>query len=78
MSLYLVEKYKHLLDMLIWENDKTLVGDLVQTARCPFNPGIPNHDRWLEAYIYIGNILASAVDKQNILRLLATIIKAIF
>ncbi len=56
-----MEKHKHLLDMLVWENRDTLVCDLVQAARCPLNPGIPDHDAPLEAYIYINDILASAV-----------------
>ena len=73
-----MEKHKHLLDMLIWEEDNTWVGDLVQAVRCPLNPGIPDSYRPLEAHIYVDDILASAVDKQNILRLLTTIIKAIF
>jgi hypothetical protein len=42
------------------------------------NPGIQDLDGSLEAYIYVDDILASAVDKFNILRLLAATIKAIF
>jgi hypothetical protein len=74
----LVEKHKHLLDMLIWEDEDTWVGDLVQAVMCPLNPGIPDQYGPLEAQIYVDDILASAVEKQNILRLLAAIIEAIF
>jgi hypothetical protein len=78
MRMDLVEKHKHLLDMLVWEDGDTLIGVLVQAVRCPFNPGIPDQHGPLEAYIYVDDILASAVEKKNILRLLAAIIKAIF
>jgi hypothetical protein len=74
----LVEKHKHLLNMLIWEDDDTWVGDLVQAIMCPLNPGIPDQYGPLEAKIYVDDILASAVGKQNILRLLAATIEAIF
>jgi len=45
---------------------------------CPLNPGIPDQYGPLEAQIYVDDILASAVGKQNVLRLLAAIIQAIF
>jgi len=45
---------------------------------CPLNPGIPDQYGPLEAHIYVDDILASAVGKKNILRLLAAIIEAIF
>ena len=51
---------------------------MVQATKCPLNPGIPDLNGTLEAYIYVDDILASAVNKQNILRLLAAIIEAIF
>jgi hypothetical protein len=63
--------------MLIWEDDDTWVGDLVQAVMCHLNPGIPDQHGPLEAYIYVDDILALAVGKQNLLRLLAAIIKAI-
>ncbi len=74
----LIKRHKHLLDILIWEDDDTWTGDLVQAVKCPLNPGIPDLDGNLEAYIYVNYIVASAVNKHNILRLLAaiTIIKA--
>jgi hypothetical protein len=74
----LIEKHKHLLDMFVWEDDNIYVADMVQATKCPLNPGIPNLDGTLKAYIYIDDILASAVNKQSILRLLAAIIEAIF
>jgi hypothetical protein len=73
----LIKRHKHLLDILIWEDD-SWTGDLVQAVKCPLNPGIPDLDGNLEACIYVNDILASAVNKHNILRLLAAIIKAIF
>jgi hypothetical protein len=74
----LIERHKHLLDILIWEDNDTWTGDLVQAVKCPLNPGIPDLDGNFKAYIYVDDILASAVNKHNILRLLATIIEAIF
>ncbi len=74
----LIKKHKHLLNMLVWEDDNIYVADMVQATKCPLNPGIHDLDGTLEAYIYVDDILASAVNKQNILRLLAAIIKAIF
>jgi len=75
----LIEKHKDLLSILVWEDDDIWTGkDLVQAVKCPFNPGIPDLNGDLEAYIYVDDILASAVNKQNILRLLAAIIEAIF
>jgi hypothetical protein len=73
----LIKRHKHLLDILIWEYDNTWTGDLVQAVECPLNPGIPDLDGNLETYIY-DDILASAVNKHNILRLLVAIIEAIF
>jgi hypothetical protein len=74
----LIKRHKDLLDILIWEDNNTWTGDLVQAVKCHLNPGIPDLDGNLEAYIYVDDILASAVNKHNILRLLATIIEAIF
>jgi hypothetical protein len=75
----LVIKHKSLLDMLTWEVVGSVDGiDLIQAIQCPLKPGITALDKPLEAYIYVDDILASAVRKKNILRLLAAIIKAIF
>jgi hypothetical protein len=78
MRFDLIEKHKHLLDMLVWEDEDNYFGDLVRAVRCPFNPGIPETDGYIKAYIHVTDILAPVVNKQNILRLLATIIEAIF
>jgi len=64
--------------MLIWEDNDTWVDDLVQAVMCLLNSGIPDQFGPLEAQIYVDDILASAVGKQNILRLFAVIIEAIF
>ncbi len=74
----LIKRHKHLLDMLVWEDNDTWTRDLVQAVKCPLNPGILDLDGNLEAYIYVDDILASAVNKNNILRLLAAIIEANF
>ena len=75
----LVEKHKGLLDMLVWgDDDNSSVRELVQAFKCPLNPGAPDQDGPLEAYIYVDDILASGVGKQNILRLLAAIVEAVF
>ncbi len=75
----LVIKHKNLLDMLTWGVVGSVDGiDLVQAIQCPLNPGITSLDKPLEVYIYVDDILASAVGKKNILRLFAAIIEAIF
>ena len=54
------------------------IDDLGKAVACPLNPGLPDLDELLEAYIYVDDILGSAVGKLNILRLLVAMIKAIF
>jgi hypothetical protein len=68
MRFDLILKHKHPLDILVWDDD----------IKCPFNPGIPDLDGNLEDYIYVDDILASVVNKPNILRLLAGTIEAIY
>jgi hypothetical protein len=63
----LIAKHKTLLNMLVWLDNNTLVSTLVQAFGCPINSGIPDQHCPLEAYIYVDNILASAVGKQNTL-----------
>jgi hypothetical protein len=75
MRLDLIKNYKNLLNILVWEDEHSSITDLVKAVRCPLNPGIPDLDRNLKSYIYVEDILASAVNKQNILRLLAAIIE---
>ncbi len=74
----LVEKHKSLLDMLVWEGNYAPVCKLGQASKCSLNPGALDQHGPLEAYIHVDNILASRVGKKNMLRLLATIIEAIF
>ncbi len=75
----LISKHKHLLDMLKWEDEDTMaINDFVEKVACPLNPRLPDLDEFLEAYIYVDDILGSAIGKFNILRLLAAMIKAIF
>jgi hypothetical protein len=64
--------------MLVWGDDDNPVCKLVQAFKCPLNPGALDQHGPLEAYIYVDDILASGVGKQNILRLLAAIIEAVF
>ena len=63
--------------MLVWDDDDTQI-ELVQAVKYQINPGILDQDGPLEAYIYVDDILASAVGRQMMLRLLAAIIEAIF
>ena len=74
----LISKHKSLLDMLVWEDGDTPTCQLVQAEKCRINLGIPDQHGPLEAYIYVDDILASAVGKQMMLRLLAAVIQAIF
>ena len=65
--------------MLKWEDEDTMaINDFVEKVACPLNPRLPDLDEFLEAYIYVDDILGSAIGKFNILRLLAAMIKAIF
>jgi hypothetical protein len=65
--------------MLKWEDEDTMdVDDFARAIACPLNHGIPELDGSLEAYIYVDDIMGSAVDKFNILRLLAATIEAFF
>jgi hypothetical protein len=78
MKLNLILKYKDLLDMLKWEDKVTHIGEFVRAVACPLNPGIQGLDGFLEAFIYVDDILASANKKFNMLCLLAATIEAIF
>jgi hypothetical protein len=62
--------------MIVWEDENSSIADLVQAVEYPLNPGIPDFDGNLKAYIYVDDILVSVVN--NILRLLAAIVEAIF
>ena len=54
------------------------ISEFVKAVACPLNPGIPDLDGSLKAPIYIDDILSSAVNKENILKLLAATIEAFF
>ncbi len=53
--------------MLVWLTNNTLVSILVQAFVCQINPSIPDQHGPVKAYIYVDDILASAVGRQNIL-----------
>ena len=74
----LTSNHKSLLDMLVWEDGDTPTCKLIQAVKCQINPGILDQHGPLKAYIYVDVILASAVGKQMMLRLLAAVIQAIF
>jgi hypothetical protein len=66
----LISKHKSLLDMLVWEDGDTPTCQLVQAEKCRINPGILDQHGPLEAYIYVDDILTSAVGERMMLRLL--------
>lgn len=74
----LISKHKELLDKLKWEDEDTHIREFVRAIACPLNPGIQDLEGFLEAFIYVDDILASAISKFNMLRLLAATIEAIF
>ena len=76
----LVNKHRELLDLLKWQ-ETPLCTKLVQAFSCDINPGIkeePGTITPLSANIYVDNILAAAVFKKYMERLLAATIEAIF
>jgi hypothetical protein len=76
----LVYKHRELLDLLKWQEAPSEV-KLVQAFSCDINPGIkeePGIITLLSASIYVDDILAVAAHKENMERLLAATIKAIF
>jgi hypothetical protein len=64
--------------MLVWGDGNNPVCELVQAFRCPLNLGALDQHGPTEAYIYVDDIMASGVGKQNTLRLLAAIVEAVF
>ncbi len=76
----LVNKHRELLDLLKWQ-ETPLCTKLVKACSCDINPGIkeePGTITPLSANIYVDDILAAAVFKKYMERLLAATIKAIF
>jgi hypothetical protein len=64
--------------MLNWEDKDTHIAEFVRAIAYPLNPVIEDLNGFLEAFIYVDDILASANNKFNMLRLLAATIEAIF
>ncbi len=73
----LVEKHQVLLDMLKWNSSPALQEVLIKAYPCKVNQGILIGSK-LTANIYVDDILGAAAFKENMIRLLAAIIKAIF
>jgi len=76
----LVIKHKDLLDALNWD-ESPAAPNLVKGIRCKLNKGVLNDDSSLSppsAEVYVDDIMAAAVHKEWISKLLATIIESIF
>jgi hypothetical protein len=76
----LVIKHKDLLDALKWD-ESPAAPNLVKAVRCELNKGVLNDDSTLSppsAEVYVEDIMAAAVRKKWILKLLAAIIESIF
>jgi hypothetical protein len=76
----LVYTHRKLLDLFKWQEAPSEV-KLVQAFSCNINPGIkeePGIITSLSANIYVDDILAVAAHKENMERLLAATIRAIF
>jgi hypothetical protein len=75
---YLVQKHRELL--LKWQEDAPVKHGLIQAFACEMSPGVMKKDPGvcapLLANIYVDDILAAAVHKTTMERLLAGIIKA--
>jgi hypothetical protein len=78
----LVQKDRELLDTLMWQQDVPVEHGLSQAFACEMNPGVmkkePGACTPLSANINVDDILAAAVHKKTMKRLLAGIIEAIF
>jgi hypothetical protein len=77
----LVEKHKLLLDKLKWLEETTPTPELTKAFPCKINNGVTDENGNLcpmRASIYVNNILAAAACQENMLRLLAAVIEAIF
>jgi len=76
----LVIKQKNFIDALNWD-ESPAAPNLVKAVRCKLNKGVLNDDSSLSlpsAEVYVDDIMAAAVHKEWILKLLAAIIESIF
>ncbi len=77
----LVEKHRNLLDKLRWIDENQVCPEPVRAFPCNLNCGITLKSGDLSpmiANIYVNDILATAAFRENMTKLLAAIIKAIF
>jgi hypothetical protein len=77
----LVDKHKKLLDELKWSNNLSPRPDPMKTFPCDINRGVTNVTGILlpmTGNIYVDDILAVATRRENMMRLLAAVIEAIF
>jgi hypothetical protein len=77
----LVKKHEALLNELKWLEDLTPRPDLVKAFPCKINCGITDDNGNLclmTANIYVDDILAAAAHRENMTKLLAAVIEAIF
>ena len=75
----LTQKHSELINMVKWQDEKET--NICQAHPCDINQGVLDVSgkvKLLEANIYIDDILAAAALKENIMRLLAATIEAIF
>ncbi len=77
----LVKKHKSLLNKLKWSEETTPTPELMKACPCEINNGVTDENGNLHpmrASIYVNDILAATARRENMLRLLAAVIKAIF
>jgi hypothetical protein len=77
----LVDKHKNLLDELKWSDDLSPRPNLVKAFPCDINKGVMDDKGVLlpmTANIYVDDILAAAARRENMTKILAAIIEAIF
>ena len=77
----LVDKHKNLLDELKWSDDLSPRTNLVKAFPFDINQGVMDNKGVLlpmTANIYVDDILAAAARRENMTKILAAIIEAIF
>ncbi len=77
----LVDKHKKLLDELKWSDDLSPRPDLVKAFPWDINRGVTNDTGILlpmTANIYVDDVLAAVARRENMTRILAAVIEAIF